>query len=146
LHPSFPYLSKQCTESVELNYTENRRILIEKGTNIFIPLFQIQTDAEYFPRPKEFLPERFDKQFGGEKVHRDKGVYLPFGNGSRLCIGMKLALIICKSAVVNVVRNFKVTVNGRTSGNVEFDPKSLFNKKKDGIWLDFKETRTMFKL
>jgi cytochrome P450 len=35
---------------------------------------------EYYPKPDEFIPERFDAEHGGVKAFKDRGVLIPFGN------------------------------------------------------------------
>lgn len=54
-------------------------LIIEKGTQVFIPVYSIQHDEEYFPDPERFLPERFE---GEEAKKRDLMTWLPFGEGT----------------------------------------------------------------
>jgi cytochrome P450 len=41
-------------------------------------------DPKYYPDPQRFDPERFND---AEKKKRSQYVYLPFGEGPRICIG-----------------------------------------------------------
>lgn len=61
---------------------------IEKGTVVVIPIYSIHHDPEHYPNPEVFDPERFNEANGGIKNYRDKGVYLPFGDGPRMCLGI----------------------------------------------------------
>jgi len=63
----------------------NDSLIIEKGQKILIPIFSLHYDPRYFSDPEVFNPERFSTE---EKAKRPKGVYLPFGDGPRICIGM----------------------------------------------------------
>lgn len=55
LHPPFTLITKKCTEDCELDYAKGKRIFIEKGPNVY----QMQRDAECYPDPNHFIPERF---------------------------------------------------------------------------------------
>lgn len=48
---------------------------------------------ENYPRPMEFIPERFLKTTEGELSYKNTHsfVYSPFGFGPRSCIGKRLA-------------------------------------------------------
>lgn len=63
----------------------NEPLIIEKGQKIIIPTFSLHSDPRYFSDPEAFNPERFSTK---EKAMLPNGVYLPFGDGPRICIGM----------------------------------------------------------
>lgn len=145
MHPPFPAISKECTEEIDLEYRKGQTITIEKGINVYLPLYQFQRDPEFYPKPNEFIPERFDAEFGGVKAFKDKGVFLTFGDGPRFCLGMKFAMFQSKAAVYEVIKNFKITVNEKTAKKLIFDPTEFMNVKKGGLWLNFKPAK-MFEL
>ncbi|KAI4486370.1 hypothetical protein M0802_012318 [Mischocyttarus mexicanus] len=81
-YTTLPHLSRACTKNVEL---PNFNVVIPKGTNIIIPILGIHNDPEYYPEPEKFIPERFTDV----EIHaRHRYVYLPFGEGPRICPGM----------------------------------------------------------
>jgi cytochrome P450 family 6 len=60
--------------------------VIEKDTQIMIPVMAIHYDEEYWRNPKKFYPERFTAE---ENAKRPNLSYMPFGEGPRNCIGMR---------------------------------------------------------
>lgn len=139
LNPVLGSLVKACTESIEVKNSDGKSFLIEEGTAIYIPVYSIHMDPEYYPEPKQFKPERFDPENGGIKAFKDKGVFLGFGDGPRTCLGSKIATMISKAVIVHIVNKFEITVNKKTIEPLELDPKALLLVPKGGIWLDFKE-------
>lgn len=63
---------------------------------------------------------------------------LPFGDGPRICLGQRFALMQSKAAIAELVRNFELSVNDKTQRPLLMDPKEFINVKLGGIWLDFK--------
>jgi cytochrome P450 len=56
-----------------------------------------------FPDPEEFRPERFAP---AAKAALPKGAYVPFGGGSRICIGMRFGQLELKAIASELVRRF----------------------------------------
>ncbi|CAO1400894.1 unnamed protein product [Diamesa hyperborea] len=137
MHPPFTAISRECTVDTELISKSGQTVMIEKGINIYIPTYQLQHDPEYYPDPEEFIPERFGKENGGMKAFKDKGVFLTFGDGPRICLGMKFAQMQSKAAIVGILSNFRIKVNDKTQNPLVMDPKEFLNIKQGGLWLNF---------
>jgi cytochrome P450 len=60
--------------------------------------------AHVFPDPREFRPERFGKE---AKARLPKGAYVPFGGGSRICIGMRFGQLEVKAIASAVLQRFE---------------------------------------
>lgn len=58
------------------------------GTYVFFSQYIIQRNADFFPEPLRFDPERFTAE---RKTTRPRFAYFPFGGGSRQCIGESFA-------------------------------------------------------
>lgn len=59
--------------------------------------------AEVFESPFEFRPERFAPE---RKSALPKGAYVPFGGGSRICIGMRFGQLEIKAIAGQLLRRF----------------------------------------
>jgi cytochrome P450 len=61
--------------------------------------------SEVFPQPWRFRPERFSPE---ERAKLPKGAYVPFGGGSRTCIGMRFGLLEVRLIAAAVLRRFSL--------------------------------------
>uniref|UniRef100_A0A8D8DJQ9 Cytochrome P450 CYP12A2 n=4 Tax=Culex pipiens TaxID=7175 RepID=A0A8D8DJQ9_CULPI len=87
---------------------------IPKGTDVAMTSIILYQDDQYFPRGKEFLPERWLKERSsgcpsGKDTHRF--LFLPFGFGPRACIGLRMANLELEMIVARVVRQYEVRWN-----------------------------------
>ncbi len=58
---------------------------------------------EVFPEPERFIPTRFTPE---RKAALPKGAYVPFGGGSRTCIGMRFGQIEIRAIATLILRRF----------------------------------------
>ncbi|KAG5671159.1 hypothetical protein PVAND_001372 [Polypedilum vanderplanki] len=137
LHPILGVYNRECTEEITFD-CNGRDFKIEKGMSVNVPIYSIHRDPDYYVNPTEFAPERFDAENGGVKEFRNRGVLMPFGDGSRICLGMRFALMQSKAAVIEIVRNFELSVNDKTQRPLEIERKQFINVVEGGLWLDMK--------
>jgi cytochrome P450 len=83
LYPPAWAMGRQCVTDVEIGPYR-----LPPKTFFLFSQYVIQRNAEYFPDPLRFDPERFTPE---NKAGRHKFVYFPFGGGSRQCIGEAFA-------------------------------------------------------
>jgi cytochrome P450 len=60
---------------------------------------------EVFPEPEQFRPERFTPE---ARAALPKGAYVPFGGGSRICIGMRFGQLEVKAIASSILRRFSL--------------------------------------
>ncbi|KAK6166505.1 hypothetical protein SNE40_023174 [Patella caerulea] len=90
---------------------------IPKDAMVMIPIYMIQHDPENYENPEEFRPERFD---AATRKESNPVTFLPFGYGPRLCIGMRLALLETKIALVHVLRRVRFAKCSETPDKLNF--------------------------
>ncbi len=61
--------------------------------------------AEVFPEPFQFRPERFTE---AARAALPKGAYVPFGGGSRTCIGMRFGLLEVRTIAAAILERFSL--------------------------------------
>jgi cytochrome P450 len=67
---------------------------------------------EIFPQPEAFIPERFTRE---RKAALPRGAYVPFGGGSRICIGKRFGQTEVKLVATKLLQRLRVdSLPGRT--------------------------------
>ena len=78
------------------------------GWTLMPCIYLIHQDPEAFPEPERFRPERFLSGAGPRPSTR---VWVPFGAGSRHCIGSHLAMLTIKSVLRTVLSRASLTAD-----------------------------------
>jgi cytochrome P450 len=138
MHPPLLLTTRVASEDVEVKGFNDEKIIIKKDVAIWVPIHSIQRDAEFFPNPDLFNPERFDEEHGGVKAFKDRCVLVPFGDGPRICSGMRFAYVQVKAAMAEVVKRFEISVNNQTPENLKISPTEFMNVMTSKLWLNFK--------
>jgi cytochrome P450 family 110 len=77
---------------------------LPKGTMIIPSIYMAHHRQEVYPQPKQFKPERFlERQFSPYE-------FLPFGGGSRRCLGMAFAQYEMKIVLATILSKFQVSM------------------------------------
>lgn len=71
-----------------------------------MPVFTLQRDERYFGKPLEFIPERWVEGCNEEKsLNRHvPGSWMAFGEGTRVCVGQRFALVEAKITLAKLFR------------------------------------------
>ncbi|XP_078033850.1 cytochrome P450 6k1-like [Augochlora pura] len=83
----------------------NSDLVLEKGTPVYLSMLGLHTDPEYFPDPQKYDPTRFSEE---NKKNLVPFTYFPFGDGPRICIGMRLGLMQSKLGLVALLSKYEV--------------------------------------
>ncbi|XP_055843122.1 probable cytochrome P450 309a2 [Episyrphus balteatus] len=126
--------SRMCNEETYLENRPNHKVKIEPGMIVHIPTFSFHHDPEIFPNPDEFIPERFDNDRAKEL--NQQGYFFPFGDGPRICGGMKFGQLEAKAAVVEIIKNFRLK-REKNDPQLFINPTSFILGLSGDIFLEF---------
>ncbi|KAK7793191.1 hypothetical protein R5R35_012834 [Gryllus longicercus] len=135
LYPTMPILDRTCTKPFQIPGTN---FVVDKGVHIFTSLLGIQRDPDLYPDPENFNPERFSEE---NKRNRHKFAYMPFGEGPRICIGKRMALMVAKNAISRILLNYEVLPSKHTPSKLEFDVRTFLLTTSHEIPLVFKNLK-----
>ncbi|CAH1115784.1 unnamed protein product [Psylliodes chrysocephalus] len=129
-YPLVATLNRVCVNDYKFPDTN---VVIEKGTGIIIPVLGYHRDPNLFPDPDKFDPDRF----------KDKNVkhhgYFPFGDGPRLCIGARLGILQVKLGLVEIIKNYEVSLSPKVKEPLMFDPFTFVTKMTETVLVKLKK-------
>jgi cytochrome P450 len=92
---------------------------IPPGTIVGMTAYMLHTDPNVYPSPQEFRPERWLAVDGSLSKSPQERYLLPFGKGSRICLGMNLAYAELYMTLAAVFRRFELQLFETTRADVE---------------------------
>ncbi len=119
LYPPAWAMGRQATAPIELGPYR-----FPTGTYFFFSQYVTQRDAEYFPDPLRFDPERFTPE---AKAARPRFAYFPFGGGGRQCIGESFAWMEGVLILATVAQKWRLTL--LPDQQIEVQPKITLRPK-----------------
>ncbi|XP_062538793.1 probable cytochrome P450 6d5 [Armigeres subalbatus] len=123
-YPPVPVLNRECTQEYKVPGTD---IVIEKGTVVILQITAMQHDPEYYPDPMRFDPERFlDPKIKSKP-------YAPFGDGPRICIGMRMGKIQTKVGLSLLLNKFNFQLFGHDEPELVMSPNNFLHTPINGI-------------
>ncbi|XP_046673595.1 probable cytochrome P450 6a13 isoform X2 [Homalodisca vitripennis] len=114
-YPPFPFLTRRCTQNFVV---PNSDLVIEKGIELVLPIYSLHHDPKYFTDPETFSPERFSKD--NMKKQQHPCVYLPFGEGPRMCLGQRYGLMNVKTALATLIMDYCFSITSDTDVPIKF--------------------------
>lgn len=148
-----PYLTAIITEGLRLAHAvaiRNQRVapdrslrfqdwIIPPGTTTGMTSFIGHIDPTIFPAPQEFRPERWLQKSDPESIATMKKFFMPFGKGSRMCLGVNLADAELYLTLAAVFRRFELRLFETTRADVDIAHDFVVAAPR----LDSKGTRVM---
>jgi cytochrome P450 len=106
VRPVVPDITRKLAEDVDINEGP-RRLSLPAGTFVDPAIYLVMRDPRLYPEPLDFRPERF-------VGHRpDPNVWIPFGGGSRRCLGAAFALTEMRVVLGEVLRRVDLAPTSR---------------------------------
>ncbi|KAI7883978.1 cytochrome P450 [Lichtheimia hyalospora FSU 10163] len=103
MHPPVAVLPvRQATEDTDLAGT-----FVPKGTKITLDIYELQHNPNVWKDPDTFQPERFETNGEAERLAGQGMTWLPFSNGSRMCIGSNFSLTEQKVLLPMLLRKYE---------------------------------------
>ncbi|KAK0087676.1 hypothetical protein PV325_000414 [Microctonus aethiopoides] len=135
LYPVAGLLDRMCTKSFELPPTlpGTKPFQLQPGNIIMISAYALQTDPKYHPDPDKFIPERFIED---PKKILNSLTYMPFGNGPRMCIGYRFAIMETKVLIYYLLLKCIFKPSKKMILPMKFSTSSFPILPKGGFWLD----------
>ncbi|XP_023222873.1 cytochrome P450 4C1-like [Centruroides sculpturatus] len=100
IYPPFPLIGRKNPSEMKIgNY------VLPANSTLVINIYGIHHNPSVYENPEVFDPDRFLFE-NYKNLH--PYAYLAFAVGPRNCLGSKLAMIMIKMVLANVLRNFKV--------------------------------------
>ena len=107
LYPPAYVIPRVCAEPVELGGYR-----VKPGAEIWMWIYFLHHDARWFDEPERFRPQRFLPE---AEAQRRPGTFLPFGAGSRACVGRHFAMLEAVLSLAALLRRFRLRlVSSRT--------------------------------
>ena len=129
---AFGILSKRCTEEFELEGSDGLRCRVKPGTEIAIPVWPLHHDPKHWSDPEVFDPDRFSED---RKQEIKKMTFLPFGEGPRMCVGMRMALLQLKACLASLLNNYRLELSPKTQLPLKLSPAYFLSAPVGGLWV-----------
>lgn len=108
MHAPAQALQRVCVSDYKI---PGEDVVIEKGCRVAISVNALHYDEEYWKNPKEFDPDRFSEE---KRKTMNQFTFLPFGQGPRICIGERFALMQVRVGLTCLLRKFRVKLDKKT--------------------------------
>lgn len=108
IHPTGPLIVRESTEICNIMGYD-----IPEKTQLFVNVWSIGRDPNYWDNPLEFKPERFTSEDGSGNldIRGQHFQLIPFGSGRRSCPGTSLALQVVQTNLAVMIQCFDWKVN-----------------------------------
>uniref|UniRef100_T1GSI1 Cytochrome P450 n=1 Tax=Megaselia scalaris TaxID=36166 RepID=T1GSI1_MEGSC len=134
--PNAAATDRQCNKTLKFENPDGLGdVVIKEGELIWIPIAGLHRDPKYFEEPKLFNPDRFSEE---NKRNIQPFTYIPFGVGPRACIGNRFALMMAKTILCYIIKNFELKPSPKSTIPLDLTGGGFRMKPKKGFWLNLR--------
>lgn len=102
-YPPTRILTRRVT--VDEYHLPGTSVRLKRGDLVTIPTLGFHYDPDIYPRPQVFDPDRFLSEV---TQLRSTMAYLPFGEGHRICFGLRFALLEIKIVLCRILLEYRL--------------------------------------
>ncbi|XP_076755455.1 cytochrome P450 6k1-like [Xylocopa sonorina] len=125
LYPPAPLLDRVAVDNYKIPGTD---IVLEKGMPVYVALCGLHRDPKYHPDPLRFNPDRFSDE---NKDNITQCTYMPFGEGPRICIGVRLGYLQTAMGLIAILKDYECSLDSTCKCDV--DPHNVFVTPVNGF-------------
>lgn len=138
LFPGVGNILRLTTEKCRLEGFDGLSVDLEPDTAILIPVLGLHRDPEIWQNPEKFDPTRFSTE---NNDLRHKFSFLPFGEGPRICPGIKLGCVQIKAALAVILPDYCIQVSPKMIEPVRINPQYFLTSALGGFWMKLRPLR-----
>lgn len=107
----------------------NTNVTIKKGERLIIPIQAFQLDSDIYPNAMEF------------NIDRNFQSLLSFGQGPRMCIAERFAMVELKLVIANFLKDYRIKATADTPRELEFATSMNVLATEQLLYLDIERVR-----
>uniref|UniRef100_A0A1B6GTW7 Cytochrome P450 n=1 Tax=Cuerna arida TaxID=1464854 RepID=A0A1B6GTW7_9HEMI len=137
-YPAVFHIIRECSKTIDL-HIHGKTLTVENGIPVVVPVFSLHRDPKYYPDPDVFDPERFSDEVKQTRPHY---TYMPFGEGPRICPGIRFANTQIKLFIAHIVYNYRILRSEKTPEVLTFATGSFLAIPNEEEWIRLEKRKS----
>ncbi|XP_065092310.1 probable cytochrome P450 6a19 [Ochlerotatus camptorhynchus] len=132
-YPPLPNILRNVTKPY---HVPDMNVTLEQGYRVLLPVYAIHHDSQYYPEPEKFDPDRFSPE---ATTKRHQMAFVPFGEGPRMCIGLRFGMMQARVGLAYLLKHFRFTLSSKTPSPLKIMANSTILASEGGLWLNIEK-------